>query len=118
MILVDSSVWVDHFRAVDPVLVELLSQGRVVTHPFVLGELACGNLRRRARTLADLRKLPSITVASDKDTYHLLESQRLWGTGLAWVDMHLLTSAIISEHQLWTHDQALRSAAERLKVAW
>lgn len=118
MIVVDSSVWVNHFRAVDPALVELLSQSRVVTHPFVLGELACGNLRRRAQTLADLRKLPSITVTSDKDVYHLVESQRLWGRGLGWVDMHLLTSTLISGHQLWTHDQALRSVAERLKVAW
>lgn len=117
MILVDSSVWVDHFRGVDPSLVELLSQGRVVIHPFVLGELACGNLRKRALTLADFRKLPSTTVASDKDVYHLLESQRLWGEGLAWVDIHLLASAIISGYQLWTRDQALGLAAERLKVA-
>jgi hypothetical protein len=65
--------------AVDPALVELLSQGRVVIHPFVLGELACGNLRNRAQTLADFGKLPSTTIASDSDAYHLLESHRLWG---------------------------------------
>ena len=118
MILADTSIWVDHFRSGNRKLDAFLRKAQVVIHPFVVGELACGNLRKRAETLANLRKLPSLPVSSEDDVHYLLESRHLWGMGLGWVDMHLLTSALVSGHRLWTDDRALRSAAQLIEVAW
>ena len=114
MILVDSSVWIKHFRNAEPRLDALLVHELVSLHPFVLGELASGNLHKRAETIADLEDLPVAAVASEPEVLHLLESRRLWGTGLGWVDLHLLASALIEESKLWTADRAVAAAADRL----
>jgi predicted nucleic acid-binding protein len=111
MILVDSSVWIRHFRQTDRRLAALLDHQLAAMHPFVLGELACGNLRNRSTTIADMQLLPPASVASEGDVHHLLESRRLWGRGLGWIDMHLLASALLDRYRLWTHDQALAAAA-------
>ncbi|MBI1787823.1 MAG: type II toxin-antitoxin system VapC family toxin [Acidobacteria bacterium] len=118
MILADTSVWIRHFREGDPRFQQLLSHGEIRMHPFVLGELACGNLRDRNTTLRELQTLPAVAVANDSDVYYVLESRRLWGKGLGWIDLHLLASALISGVRLWTHDQALGSAAVALHVAF
>jgi predicted nucleic acid-binding protein len=118
MILVDSSVWINHFRHTEPRLQELLLHDLVSLHPFVLGELACGNLHKRAETTAYLEMLPVVTVASEPQVRHLLESRRLWRTGLGWIDMHLLASALIDDLSLWTADRAVAAAAKRLGVAF
>jgi len=118
MILVDSSVWMNHFRTTEPRLEALLVQELVLLHPFVLGELACGNLSKRAETIALLEKLPAAAVASEPEVRHLLESRRLWGTGLGWVDMHLLASALIEQSMLWTADRAMTAAAKQLGMAF
>ena len=118
MILVDSSVWINHFRRTEPRLQELLVHELVSLHPFVLGELACGNLHKRAKTIAQLEMLPAAAVASEPQVRHLLESRRLWGTGLGWIDMHLLASALIDGLRLWTADRAVAAAAKRLGVAF
>ena len=117
MTLADASVWVEHFRRGHPPLARLLAAGEVGMHAFVLGELACGNLKNRHVTLADLAKLPRVPQAREQEVHHLLESRRLWGTGLGWVDLHLLASALIAGWGLLTADHALGAAAAGLGVA-
>lgn len=118
MILVDSSVWIDHFRKTEPRLESLLIHELVSLHPFVLGELACGNLSRRTETIARLAKLPVAAIAPELQVRHLLESRCLWGTGLGWIDMHLLASALIEGLRLWTADRAVSAAARQLGIAF
>ena len=116
MTLVDTSVWVAHFRAANARLAELLSSGQVLCHPFVIGELACGNLRNRQEILVLLAALPRASVAEHDEIMTLLESSRLYGRGLGWVDLHLLTSALLSRCVLWTLDRPLQRAAAAVKV--
>ena len=85
-------------------------------HPFIRGELACGNLKNREVLLSDLRLLPSVRCASDEDTLHLIEARRLCGRGLGWVDANLLASSLISNCRLWTLDKRLQSAAAELAL--
>ena len=118
MILVDTSVWANHLRATEPQLVDLLENRLVVLHPFVMGELACGNLPKRAATMAAFEKLPAAEIASEQEVHHLLLSRRLWGTGLGWIDLHLLTSAVVGGVRLWTADRAMASAASSLGIAF
>ncbi|MGA2579946.1 MAG: PIN domain-containing protein [Bryobacteraceae bacterium] len=118
MILVDSSVWINHFRHAEPRLEALLVHELVSLHPFVLGELACGNLHKRAETIARLEELPAAAVAPEAQVRHLLESRRLWGTGLGWIDLHLLASAVIAKSKLWTTDRAVAAAARQLGIAF
>lgn len=114
MVLVDTSVWIEHFRQTQPVFVELLSEGLVLMHPFVSGELACGNLKSRAALLSDLKALPSATLATHLEVLRLIEERRLWGRGLGWIDAHLLASALLSHCQFWTMDKRLAQAATDL----
>jgi predicted nucleic acid-binding protein len=114
MTLVDTSVWANHLRSAQPDLVELLEDGRAGIHPFVIGELAAGNLRNRAATLADLAALPMAQSASEAEVHHLLESHRLWGTGLGWIDLHLLASAALSGWTLLTADRVMNQTAQAM----
>ncbi len=116
MILVDTSVWVDHFRAADRRLAALLEDGQVFCHPFVIGELACGNLRRRAEVLSLLADLPRLPVLAAEDVLSFVDGHRLMGKGLGWVDVHLLATAVESSETLWTKDRRLADAANRLGV--
>lgn len=113
MVLADTSVWIHHFRHGNAQLERLLESGEVVMHPFVLGELACGNLARRHETLRTLRELPSIQSVDDDEAMRFIESSRLWATGLGWIDVHLLAAAKISGAELWSLDAALATAAKR-----
>jgi predicted nucleic acid-binding protein len=117
MTLVDTSVWIAHFRKRQPGLVDLLYDGRVLMHPFVTGELACGNLTKRAAVLSDLAALPVATRASDAEVMRLIEDRRLWGRGLGWIDAHLLASTLLSRCRLWTLDQRLGAAAAALGLS-
>ena len=114
MTLVDTSVWIDHLRKTDAELSVLLDEGRVLVHPFVIGELACGTLRHRAEVLGHLRRLPGVPVASTDEVHHLLETHDLAGCGLGWVDLHLLASARLGRCRLLTHDRRLRDVADSL----
>ncbi len=116
MILVDTSVWVDHFRGTDSGLVELLGEGQVTCHLFVIGELACGNLRQRAEVLSLLGSLPRVPPLVSEDVVTFVEVHRLMGKGLGWIDVHLLASAFVSRERLWTRDRRLAEAAQRLGV--
>jgi hypothetical protein len=116
-VLVDTSVWIDHLRSGSTRLVDLLTARRVLMHPFVVGELACGSLRSRDEFINQLLLLPQVTLASNDDAMQLLESHRLYGKGLSWVDVHLLASATISRCSLWSGDKGLAGAAETLGLA-
>lgn len=117
MTLVDTSVWVDHLRNGTPRLKALLTEDQVVCHPFIIGELASGHLRRRAEILTLLAALPQARLAEHHEVLELLESARLYGRGLGWVDLHLLASAMISGVRFWTLAKALGKAAASLSVA-
>ena len=116
MILADTSVWVDHLRAANPRLQRLLLESRVLTHPFVIGEMACENLRQRGVILEALRELPSATVAADEEVLRLVEERRLWGSGIGWLGAHLLASALLTGCRLWTLNRRLRRVATGLQV--
>ena len=110
MILVDTSVWVEHFRTGNS-LGTVLAEGLVLSHPFVVGELACGNLRSRTRVLADLGSLPPAVSSTDDEVMRLVEDHRLWGRGIGWIDAHLIASALITNCRFWTLDRPLERAA-------
>jgi predicted nucleic acid-binding protein len=118
MVLVDTSVWVDHFRRGHSGLIEHLEEGAVLCHPFVVGELACGNIKKRSEILNLLQALPEATVADQDEVLHLLQEWRLFGRGLGWVDAHLLASARLSHCSLWTLDKSLEKAASEINQAF
>lgn len=117
MLLVDTSVWIEHFRQGQPELAAHLSEGLVLMHPCVSGELACGNLKRRAAVLSALNTLPSAKQAADAEVLELIELRKLWGRGLGWIDAHLLASALLSNCRLWTFDKRLERAAADLGLS-
>lgn len=115
MILVDTSVWIDHFRHGNAALQSLLEDGRVLTHPFVIGELACGALSDREEILGLLATLPQATVADHAEALALVRERRLPGRGIGWIDVHLLASALLTTSPLWTLDVRLARAAAALR---
>jgi hypothetical protein len=118
VILVDTSVWVDHLRVGDAYLAALLNSGRVLGHPFVIGELALGNLKRRAGILADLADLPRAEVATDAEVLRFIDDKALFALGIGYVDAHLLASVrLTAGAALWTRDKRLAGVAERLGIA-
>lgn len=117
MILLDTSVWIDHLRQGEPRLVELLAKGEVLVHPFVVAEVALGSLARRDSVIAILEALPQAPVALHEEVMALIEDERLYGLGIGHVDVHLLASARLAGAALWTRDRRLNAAAERLGVA-
>ena len=114
--LVDTSVWVDHLRRRNATLVALLEQTQVWTHAFVVGELACGNLAQRDKVLTALAALPHAPIASHDEVLALLETHRLMGRGLGWVDVHLLASAKLAKVPFWTLDKRLAAVATALQL--
>jgi len=119
MILVDTSVWVDHLRDGTPALAAALEQGRVLTHPFILGELACGNLKNRGEVLQLLEELPAAPMATDPEALDFIERRALMGRGIGYVDVHLLASvALAGTAQLWTRDKRLAAVAADLELAY
>lgn len=118
MILVDTAIWVDHFRKSDATLVALLNGFRVLGHPFVVGELALGNLRNRAGILQMLGDLPQAVPANDMEVLIWIDRHKLYGLGIGYVDAHLLASASLSSARLWTRDKKLQDVALKLKLAY
>ncbi len=114
MFLVDTSVWVAHLRKGNIGLESFLNEGLVLGHPFIAGELACGNLHNRAEILTHLAALPQAMLASHGEVLHFIETYRLMGKGLGYVDVHLLASARLSRVSLWTLDKRLQNAAKNL----
>ena len=116
MILVDTSVWIDHLRSGAPLLASVLEDGEVMMHPFVLGELACGRLENRAETLELLAALPAAPSASEDEALAFIERRKLMGRGLGYIDVHLLASAALGRISLWTRDKQLASVASEMKM--
>jgi predicted nucleic acid-binding protein len=115
LILVDTSVWVDHFRKGDPQLTGLLELGVVAIHPFVVGEIACGSLADRSTILELLQDLPASVVAESEEVLGFIERHRLHGKGIGYVDVHLLASVTLTDGaKLWTRDKRLHAAADEL----
>jgi predicted nucleic acid-binding protein len=118
VILVDMSVWVQHFRDRDASLAELLERGAALTHPFVVGELALGNLRQRELVLRMLSRLPAATVATNAEVLGFIDRNALFGRGVGYVDVHLLAAArLTAGSQLWTLDKRLNDVAVELGMA-
>jgi predicted nucleic acid-binding protein len=118
-VLVDTSVWVDHFRRGNQALVQLLGQDRVLMHPSILGEIACGTPPQRSQTLADLASLQSAQQASLPEMLEFIEREQLFGRGCGWVDLQLLAATCLSEGAvLWSLDQRLQALAERVGRAY
>jgi predicted nucleic acid-binding protein len=116
VILVDTSIWIDHLRSNSPELAAMLKDEVVCTHDFVIGELACGSLRNRAEVLGLLQSLPRLSPASENETLFFIEQQQLMGRGIGYVDVHLLAAAVIRNVPIWTKDKRLMAiAAEK---AW
>ena len=119
MILVDTSVWVDHFQRGNTRLAQYLGRGEVLAHPFVVGELALGSLRQRTQVLEALSQLPMAIAATDFEVLDFIARQSLFGRGIGYVDAHLLAAArLTSGSWLWTLDQRLQAAASALDLAW
>ena len=119
MILVDTSVWIDHLRSGEPLLVAVLEVARVMMHPFVLGELACGNLANRSEVLELLGGLPAAPTATDPEALEFIERRALMGRGIGYIDVHLLASIVLSgDGRLWTRDRRLAAVARELDLAF
>jgi predicted nucleic acid-binding protein len=114
MILVDTSVWIDHFRKSDEDLIALLDLNRAMIHPMVIGEIALGQLKRRELVLSSMQELPAAKTASEDEVMAFIDEAKLFGSGIGYVDAHLLASARLSDANLWTRDKRLSLAA--LKV--
>lgn len=119
MILVDTSVWIDHLRSGELRLSDALETEQVLMHPFVLGELACGNLKDRREVLRLLEDLPASPTATDREALEFIERRALMGRSIGYLDVHLLASTVLSgDAQLWTRDRRLGAAAAELELAF
>ena len=117
MVLVDTSVWVSHLREGNSDLADLLNVGEVVCHRFVVGEIACGNLRNRAEIMSLLQALPMCIVAEHEEVLEFIDNGGLMGKGLGYIDVHLLASAVLTDTPLWTLDKQLKQAANALNIS-
>jgi len=118
LILVDTSIWIDHLRAGDAGLIQLLNTAQVLVHPFVIGELALGNLRQRDLILTAISDLPRAEVATDMEVLHFVDRHALFGLGIGYVDAHLLAATRLKAGTaLWTRDKRLAAAAGQLGLA-
>jgi predicted nucleic acid-binding protein len=116
MILVDTSIWVDHFRRGHSRLQFLLEEGMVLVHSFVIGELACGSFKNRDEILHLLNELPCLQTVDHSEVMHLMETKHLFESGIGWIDAHLLASALLSGCFLWTADRRLEAVAAKLAL--
>jgi predicted nucleic acid-binding protein len=118
VILVDTSIWIEHLRSASAILTKLLVDGEVLGHPFVLGELALGNLRQRDEIMLVLRRLPQAISASHLEVLQFVDREALFGRGIGYVDAHLLAAARLTVGtRLWTRDRRLQAVAVQLDLA-
>lgn len=117
MILADTSVWIEHLRAGVPALATELDAGSILMHPFILGELACGNLKHRHEVLSLCAQLPPAPVASDAEALGFIEQRDLMGRGIGYIDVHLLASVMLAgTARMWTFDKRLATVAGELQL--
>lgn len=118
MLLVDTSVWVRHLREGDPGLEKLLNNGEVMCHPYIVGELACGNLKNRNEVISLLQLLPSAALVNHEEVLQFIEGNKLMGKGLGYIDVHLCASAVLTGVQMWTYDRRLNETNEALGIKY
>ena len=118
MVLVDTSIWISHFRKGERRLEMLLQDAEVLTHPFIVGELACGNLKNRREILSLLQSLPGISAVSQEELLYFIEERGLMGSGVGFVYAHLLASAQLNHFPIWTFDTPLERSASRLNLSY
>ncbi len=118
MVLVDTSVWVEHLRTGNVGLENLLNEGQVVCHLFIVGELACGNLSNRSEILSLLQALPLVNHAEYEEVMHFIENYSLMGKGLGYIDMHLIVSALLTKVSIWTLDKKLKEVSSKLGLEY
>ena len=117
MIIADTSVWIDHIKGEAPEMRRQLENRRIATHSFVIGELALGPLRNRAKVLADLDLLPQVQAAQSREVRSMIESRDLYNRGIGWIDAHLLAAVLLNHGtKLWSRDKPLRRIAEELGI--
>ena len=117
-ILVDTSVWIKHLREGDQDLTQLLEQGLVACHPFIIGEIACGGIKNRYEIIDLLNDLPSTDILDHSDIMEFIENRKIMNKGIGYIDVHLLGSALVSETPLWTYDKALKKIAIQLSIEY
>ena len=118
MVLVDTSVWVSHLRDGNVGLEKLLNNGEVVCHPFIVGELACGNLKNRGEILTYLQSLPMTILAEDGEVLKFIENRQLMGKGLGYIDVHLIAAAVLTDAPLWTFDKTLDKITKKIGISY
>jgi predicted nucleic acid-binding protein len=119
MVLVDSSVWINHLRQKDEVLSQLLLRNQVVIHPMIIGELACVNFQDRAAIIKLWQSLPHADQSTHLEALHCLDKNILFGKGIGFIDLHLLASTLLSTNTfLWTNDRRLKNIADQLKLSF
>jgi len=116
MVLIDTSVWISHFKKRNSSLVEILSNGMAACHPFIIGELACGRLNNREEIISLMQKLFQAEEASHEELLQFIETHDLMGMGIGLIDVHLLASTLLTGISLWTYDKKLQTAAGKLGV--
>lgn len=117
MILADTSVWIDHLNGGDRMLQRLLQSDAIAMHPFVLGEISLGGWALRAATLYALERLPRVVVAQESEALRLIEDWSLFGSGIGYLDAHLLAAVLLTpDSRLWTRDKRLRAVAQQLTL--
>ena len=118
MIIADTSVWIEHLRKTDTQLVQLLDKSLVLTHPFIIGELACGNLHNRLQILTLLKNIPSAKEASHQEVLYFIEHNQLMGCGIGYIDAHLLTStALTNDTKIWTYNKRLENLSNEIGLS-
>ena len=118
MILIDTSVWIDHLRQRDDHLVITLLAGHVLIHPWVIGEIACSSIKDREQVLDLLRSLPLCSVALEDEVLLFIDQNKLMARGIGYVDVHLLASTKLSGATLWTRDKRLLIIAKEMNIAY
>jgi len=119
MILVDTSIWIDHLRQANPLLSQLLTSQQVMQHSMIIGELACGNLSNRKQLISLWQQLPSANEATHEEVIHSIEQKQWMGRGIGWVDAHLLASVLLTPHtSLWTNDSRLKKLAQQQHIVF
>ena len=118
MILVDTSVWVSHFREVNPGLKDLLFNEEVICHPLIIGEMACGHMRNRKEILSLLQMLPRAEIVQEEEILPFVKNRHLFGLGIGIIDVHLLASSLLTKAHIWTYDKKLHEAANRLDILY
>ncbi len=118
MVLVDTSVWINHLRKSEPTLQNLLLSGDVYCHPFVIGELACGSIKNRIEIISLLQSLPSIKTIDDSEFLYFIEQHKIYSKGIGYVDIHLLASTKLESIKLWTEDKRLKNIASELGLSY